>query len=136
MWVETRIHLTLTAMQARDFAIPLCSTWHLHTASDSGVEGKKKFWGMKKKQQKIELIQREGCGEFNKWEQKKCQWVVKLNSLHGYFSNLVIFLGEPSKIGDWNTGQKSILKKWALQSEFISEKIVEKKTVSWDKLKA
>ena len=26
---------------------------------------------MKKKQQKIELIQREGCGEFNKWEQKK-----------------------------------------------------------------
>lgn len=45
MWVETRIHLTLTAMQARDFAIPLCSTWHLHTASDSGVEGKKKVLG-------------------------------------------------------------------------------------------
>ena len=82
-------------MQARDFAIPLCSTWHLHTASDSGVEGKKKVLGDEEEATKNWAYTEGGLWRIQQMgAKKKCQWVVKLNSLHGYFSNLVIFLPE------------------------------------------
>ena len=92
MLVETRIHLTLTELRSLDFAIPLLYMTFTHRASDSErVEGKKKSGGWWGRRSNKKWLTTEGGWIFNKWGQKKCQWVVKLNSLPRHFSNLVSF---------------------------------------------
>ena len=119
MLVETRIHLTLTELRSLEF----CYSPALHDIYTQSIrfrEGgrQKKIWGMmgKKKQQKIAYY-REGVWIFNKWGQKKCQWVVKLNSFTQTFFKLgVIFLeknncgSKSSKIIGYQSSAKSILK--------------------------
>ena len=104
-----------------------------HRASDSErVEGKKNLGDDGEEEATKNGLLQKGVWIFNKWGQKKCHWVVNLNSLPTHFSNLVsLYLDLPStrnncrikspKIIRYQSSAKSILK-WAVQSEFISWK--------------